>query len=116
MVDSYIQSFPAETQELLQQLRAAIRQSAPGSTEVISYGMPGYKFHGMVAWFAGYKHHIGFYPGASGIAAFREELAGYKCSKGTVQFPLGQPLPLELVMRIVRFRVEENLKKRARRP
>ena len=111
-VDSYISEFPESTQKLLGELRATILAAAPEAQESISYHMPAYKYQGVLVYFAGYKNHIGFYPTPSGIAAFREELAGYKSSKGAVQFPLGQPLPLELIRRIVVFRMEENRSKK----
>ncbi len=108
-IDEYIAGFPRSTQELLEQLRETIRKAAPDAEEVISYQMPAFKFHGILVYFAGHTNHIGFYPGASGIFAFKDELTGYKNSKGTVQFPLDQPLPLELIARMVNFRVNENL-------
>jgi len=109
--DQYIASFPPEVQTLLQQLRTTIKRSAPRAQEVISYGMPAYKLDGMIAWFAGYAKHIGFYPGASGIAAFKNDLSLYKNAKGSVQFPLDKKLPLGLVSKIVKFKVKENLEK-----
>jgi uncharacterized protein YdhG (YjbR/CyaY superfamily) len=107
-IDHYIAEFPDETRELLEQLRATIRNAAPEAEEVISYRMPAYKYRGMLVYFAAYKNHIGFYPGASGIEAFKKELSGYKGAKGSVQFPLDKPLPLELVTEIVKFRIIEN--------
>jgi uncharacterized protein YdhG (YjbR/CyaY superfamily) len=108
-VDEYIENFPAEVQLLLQNVRQTIIDSAPGAREVISYSMPGYKLNGMLVWFAGYSKHIGFYPGANGISSFREELSRYKSAKGSVQFPHSQPLPLELIAKITKFKVIENL-------
>ncbi len=108
-VDQYIAAFPPEIQKVLTQLRATIKEAAPDAEETISYQMPAYKLQGMLVYFAGYKNHIGFYPGSSGIAAFTNEISGYKTSKGTVQFPVDQPLPLELITRMVNFRVNENL-------
>ena len=110
--DEYISSFPKETQKLLKQLRTAIRKAAPAAEEGISYNMPYYKLHGRLVYFAGYEHHIGFYPMAAGIEQFKKEIAAYKWAKGSVQFPLDKPLPLDLVTRIVTFRVKENLKKK----
>lgn len=110
-IDEYICSFPMGTQKLLKQLRVTIRETAPEAEEVISYQMPAFKLNGMLVYFAGYKNHIGFYPTASGISAFKLELSHYKCSKGTVQFPLDKPLPLELIRKIVQFRMHENLLK-----
>ncbi len=111
-IDTYIAAFPQETQVMLEQLRATIKKAAPQAKEVLSYRMPAYKLNGILLYFAGYKNHIGFYPLASGIEAFKNELSGYKWAKGSVQFPLHQPLPLELITRIVTFRVNGNLQKR----
>lgn len=108
-VDEYIARFPSGTKKLLRQMRSAIRKTAPGAEEVISYQMPAYKLNGMLVFFAGYEHHIGFYPSGSGIAAFKKELSVYKGAKGSVQFPLDKPLPLQLITRIVKLRVAENL-------
>ncbi|HEY9113903.1 MAG TPA: DUF1801 domain-containing protein [Bacteroidales bacterium] len=111
-VDEYISSFSGETKNLLIQLRETILASVPeGTEEKISYGMPAYKLKGMLVYFASWKNHIGFYPSTSGIEFFKNELADYSISKGTVQFPIDKPLPLELITKIVRFRVNENLKK-----
>lgn len=107
-VDSYIAAFPKATQILLRKIRAAIRKAAPEAEEGIGYGMPAYTFHGPLVYFAGYDRHIGFYPGAAGLANFKKEVSVYKSAKGSVQFPLGQPMPLDLVARIVAFRVKEN--------
>lgn len=108
-VPAYIAGFPAGTRKLLKQLRDTIRKSVPGAEELISYGMPAYKYHGVLVYFAAYKQHIGFYPTSSGIKQFQKEIAAYKNSKGAVQFPLDQPLPLPLIAQIVIFRVKENL-------
>jgi len=110
-VDEYIAGFPKETQKLLRQMRATIKVAAPDAEEVISYAMPGYKMNGALVYFAGYAGHIGFYPGASGISAFKKELSVYKGAKGSVQFPLDRPLPLKLVTKIVKFRVKQNREK-----
>jgi uncharacterized protein YdhG (YjbR/CyaY superfamily) len=110
-VDEYINSFPFEVQQLLEQVRDIIKKAAPGATEVISYSMPGYKMNGMLVWFAAHTNHIGFYPGASGIASFKKELSIYKGAKGSVQFPFDKPMPSELITRIVKFRAEENLQR-----
>lgn len=114
-VDDYIAGFPKETQLLLQKLRAAIKIGAPDAEEMISYQMPAYKFHGMLVYFGGYKNHIGFYPTGSGIDIFKEEIKDFKFSKGTIQFPLDKPLPLELVTKIVVFRVMQDLEKAAKK-
>ena len=110
-IDTYIAAFPPEVQTLLQQMRQTIQKTAPKATEAISYQIPTFKLQGNLVHFAGFKKHIGFYPGASGIAAFQGELTGYKHAKGSVQFPLDQPLPLALVTKIVKFRVKQNLEK-----
>jgi len=107
-IDEYISAFPTEVQELLHQVRDAVRKAAPKAQETISYFMPTFKLNGTLVHFAGYKNHIGFYPGPSGIDAFRNELSKYKTSKGAVQLPLDQPLPLPLISKIVKLRVREN--------
>lgn len=112
-INEYIAAFPTATQVKLQQLRAVISQNAPGSTETISYQMPTFKLKGNLVHFAGYQKHIGFYPGAAGIKAFQEELSGYKSAKGSVQFPLTEPLPTELIAQIVQFRLRQDLEKDA---
>lgn len=109
-IDEYIASFPAETQRLLAELRATIRAAAPDAQEKISYQMPTFAQEGNLVHFAAHKQHIGFYPTPSAIEAFQDELAAYESSKGAVRFPIGQPLPLALVRRIVEFRVAENLR------
>ena len=111
-IDAYIANFPADTQALLTQLRAAIRETAPDATETINYGIPTFQMKGNLVHFGAYKKHIGFYPGAAAVATFREELLGYLTSKGTIHFPLDTPLPLELIETIVLFRVEQQLTKR----
>jgi len=110
-VDTYIADFPAATQKLLKQVRSTIKKAAPKAEEMISYMMPAYKYHGALVYFGGYEHHIGFYPGAAGVANFKKEIEGYKYAKGSIQFPLDEPLPLKLISKIVTFRVNENLKK-----
>ncbi len=109
--DEYIASYPEDIQEILERLREAIKKAAPGAEEVISYGMPSYRQNGRLIYFAAHKSHIGLYPMATGIAAFRNRLSAYKWSKGTVQFPFDKPLPLGLITKIVKFRVKENLQK-----
>ena len=108
-IDSYIAQFPPEVQTLLTQMRQTIQKAAPSATEAISYQIPTFKLNGNLVHFAGFKKHIGFYPGAAGMAAFQGELAGYKSAKGSVQFPLDEALPLTLVAKIVKFRVNQNL-------
>lgn len=110
-VDDYISVFPEEIQEILQGIRTCIRTAAPNAEETISYGMPAYKLHGVLVYFAGYEKHIGFYATPSGHTQFATALSGYKQGKGSVQFPLDQPMPLKLIEEIVKFRVEENMSK-----
>lgn len=107
-VDEYLEPFPPEVRNKLQQLRKTIRAAAPKAEEVISYMMPAYKQQGALVYFGGYKTHIGFYPTSRGIEAFKKELSGYDCSKGTVRFPHDKQLPLALIRKIVKFRVMEN--------
>ncbi len=107
-VDEYISWFPAGTQKRLQQMRATIKKAAPRAEEVISYAMPAYKQNGVLVYFAGYEKHIGFYPTGKGIEQFKSELSSYKSGKGSVQFPIDEPLPLELIATIVKFRAQEN--------
>ena len=112
-IDKYIAQFPEEVQTRLKQIREIITETAPDAVEAISYGMPGYKFNKKpLVYFAGYKNHIGFYATPTGHEAFAEELSKYKQGKGSVQFPLDQELPADLIKRIVVFRVQENLGKK----
>ena len=108
-VEEYISTFPPKTKKFLKDIRTTIKQAAPQAEEAISYNMPAFKLHGMLVWYAGYKEHIGFYPRVTVIQAFKKDLEGYKLSKGTIQFPLDQPLPLDLITRIVKYRIKENL-------
>ena len=110
-IDEYIERFPENVQAILQKLRATIRKAAPGAEEVVSYQMPAFKYHGMLVYFAGYKNHIGFYPTSSPMKVFKKELAGYKTSKGAIQFPMEKAIPSTLVRNIVKFRIKENLEK-----
>ena len=108
-VEDYIATFPVEIQQKLEQIRKTIREAAPEATELISYGMPGYKLNKKpLVYFAGYKSHIGFYATPSGHSEFSAELSKYKQGKGSVQFPLDEPLPIDLVKRITLFRANEN--------
>ena len=109
-IDEYIAQYPADVQSIMNNLRAVIRETAPQAQERISYGMPGFYQDGMLVWFGGHKNHIGFYPTGEGVEVFKNELAGYKMSKGAVQFPFDQPIPYDLVRKIVKHRVEANLK------
>jgi len=110
-IDEYILKFPPEVQEILKTLRKVIKESAPDAEEKISYQMPTFALHGNLVHFAAYKNHIGFYPAPRGIEAFKNELSEYKGGKGSVQFPLEKPLPYELISKIVKYRVAENIKK-----
>jgi len=112
-IDAYIATYPKDIQEILEALRATIRAAAPDAEEKIGYQMPTFALKGNLVYFAVCKQHIGFYPRSSAIAAFQEELSGYAGAKGSVQFPLDQPLPMDLITRMVRFRVAENLGKAA---
>lgn len=114
-IDQYIQRFPEKVRSILTQLRATVREAAPEATEKISYQMPTFYYNGNLVHFAAFKNHIGFYPAPSGIEAFNEELRKYKGAKGSVQFPIDEPLPLDLISRIVKFRVAENAKDAATR-
>ena len=107
-IDSYISTFPEHVQKRLRALREMVRMLAPEANEKISYQMPTFCLHGNLVHFAAYPKHIGFYPTPSGIANFIEELSRYKHAKGSVQFPLNEPMPMDLIERIVRYRVEEN--------
>jgi uncharacterized protein YdhG (YjbR/CyaY superfamily) len=107
-VDEYIAAQSETIQPILNQLREVIKSAAPTASEIISYGMPAYKIHGVLVYFAANKHHIGFYPTASPITVFSDELAVYKTSKGAIQFPLKTPIPIDLIRRIVEFRINED--------
>ncbi len=109
--DEYIKQFPPTVQKALEKIRKTVKAAAPGAEEVISYQMPALKYHGMLVYYAAWKTHIGFYPAASVVNDFKKDLAGYVVSKGTIQFPLDQPLPLGLISDIVKFRVLQNEEK-----
>ncbi len=111
-IDGYIRNFPPQIREILENLRNIIHENAPGAVEVIRYGIPTFELNGNLVHFAAFEHHIGFYPTPSGIEAFEKELTPYSHAKGSVRFPLDQPIPYDLVKRIVQFRVEENREKR----
>jgi uncharacterized protein YdhG (YjbR/CyaY superfamily) len=112
-IDEYIAGFPEDIQVILQKIRKTIKDAAPNAQETISYQMPTFKLHGNLVHFSAFKNHIGFYPVPSGIEKFKAELTVYKQGKGSVQFPVDQPIPFDLIRRIVIFRAEENLKKAA---
>lgn len=107
-VEEYISDFPVEIQKRLNTIRKAVSDAAPDITEKISYGMPSFFRNGILLYFAAYKNHIGFYPLPAAIRTFKSELTQFKLSKGTIQFPNDQPLPLELIKKIIAFRIEEN--------
>ncbi|MBP7831757.1 MAG: DUF1801 domain-containing protein [Candidatus Pacebacteria bacterium] len=107
----YIASYPKEVQALLKKVRATIKKAAPKAEEKIGYGIPTFTLNGNLVHFGGFKTHIGFFPGPAGITAFEKDLAKYKTTKGTIQFPLDKPLPLGLIAKIVKFRVKQNTEK-----
>jgi uncharacterized protein YdhG (YjbR/CyaY superfamily) len=110
-IDEYILTFPREAQEKLREMRAVIKEVAPEADEKISYQMPAFRLKGILVYFAAFQHHIGFYPTGGVLDKFEKELASYKRGKGSIQFPMDEPLPLELIRKIVKFRVAENLRK-----
>ena len=112
-IEEYIAQCPKDIRPVLLKIRSAIREAAPGATEKISYQMPAFVLKRTLVWFGAHENHIGFYPTGEGIAAFKSELTAYKTSKGAVQFPLDQPIPYDLIKKIVKWRVAQNLKKKA---
>ena len=114
-IDEYISMFPDDVQTILNQVRQTIREAAPEAGETINYQMPTFTLNGNLVHFAAFKTHIGFYPTPTGIEAFKEELAPYKGAKGSVQFPIDQPVPLSLIRRIVEYRVKENLERKPKK-
>ncbi|MEH7351415.1 iron chaperone [Gottfriedia acidiceleris] len=110
-IDEYISQFQPDVQEKLQALRKTVKEVVPNAVERISYQMPTFALNKNLVHFAAFKNHIGFYPGASGIAAFKQELSVYKCAKGSVQFPINDPLPFDLIKKIVKYREVEDIKK-----
>jgi uncharacterized protein YdhG (YjbR/CyaY superfamily) len=110
-VDDYIATFEEQTQTTLQKLRTTIKQAAPDAEEFISYGMPAYKWHGVLVYFAAYKKHIGFYATPISHVEFKQALSKYKSGKGSVQFPIDKPLPLALITKMVKFKMKMNLAK-----
>jgi uncharacterized protein YdhG (YjbR/CyaY superfamily) len=109
-IDEYIAGFPNDVQEILEKIRRTIRKAAPDAEETMSYQMPTFTLKGnYLVYFAGFKKHIGFYPAPIGIAEFKEELSAYGAGKGTLKFPLDKPIPVNLISKIVKFRVKENL-------
>ena len=110
-IDEYIGAFPNDVQQILERIRMTVQNAAPDAKEKISYSMPAFEQNGIVVYFAAFKNHIGLYALPSGHDAFKEELSKYKSGKGSVQFPLNQPMPYDLITEIVKFRVKENLEK-----
>ena len=114
-MDEYISTFPEEVQHILNELRQTIREAAPEAEETINYQIPTFALHGNLVHFAAFEKHIGFYPTPSGMEAFKKELSSYKSAKGSVQFPIDQPLPLPLLRRIVEYRVKENVERKQKK-
>ncbi len=114
-IDSYISEFPKEVQAILQQVRNAVKQAAPEAEEAIKYGIPTFLLNGNLVHFGAFKNHIGFYPTPSGIEEFKEELSKFKGAKGSVQFPIDEPMPVDLIKRIVKFRINKNTTKKSHR-
>jgi uncharacterized protein YdhG (YjbR/CyaY superfamily) len=112
-ITEYIAGFPLDIQEILEKIRTVIRIAAPDATEAIKYQIPTFVLEGNLVHFAAFKNHIGFYPAPRGIEKFKDELAAYEGAKGTVRFPLDEPIPYDLIHRIVEFRVKDNLEKAA---
>lgn len=110
-IDEYIKSFPKDVQKILEQVRQAIKKSAPEAQETINYQIPTFKLNGNLVHFAAFKNHIGFYPAPSGLKTFKKELSDYKSSKGSVQFPIDKPIPVSLISKIVKYRAKENSSK-----
>ena len=110
-IDEYIAEFPNDVQKILKKVRATIRKAAPHAEETIKYQIPTFTYQGNLVHFAAFKNHIGFYPAPSGIDQFKKEIASYRRGKGTLQFPLDQPIPFALISKIVKFRVQQNLEK-----
>lgn len=115
LVDEYISGQSSDVQEKLESIRNVIFEAAPDAKEKISYGMPAYDFNGILVYFAAFKNHIGFYPASNGIEYFKDKIKKYKTSKGTIQFPLNKPIPLDLVKEIVQFRLSENISKKIKK-
>ena len=111
--EEYIANYPKNVQVILKRLRIIIKNAAPKAEEAISYGIPTFKLNGNLVHFGAFTKHVGFYPASSGIRVFKKELAAYKTTKGTLQLPFDKPLPAGLISKIVKFRVRENLQKKA---
>jgi len=111
-IDEYIATFPKNVQSALQELRQVIRETAPEAKEAISYQMPAFRLNGILVYFAAFKDHVSFFPTSSAVEAFKEKLSSYEISKGTIRFPINEPIPFDLIKEMVRFRVKENLSKK----
>ena len=114
-IDEYISVFSRDIQITLQQIRETIHKAAPKAAEVISYNMPAFKQNGVLVYFAAFKNHIGFFPTSSGIKKFSKELSSYETSKGTIRFPLDKKIPLSLIRKIARYRLNEDLEKQRKK-
>ena len=114
-MDEYMNAFPEDVRRILNELRQAIKEVAPAAEETINYQIPTFTLNGNLVHFAAFQNHIGFYPTPSGMEAFKNELSGYKRAKGSVQFPIDEPLPLPLIRRIVEYRVKENLERKQKK-
>jgi uncharacterized protein YdhG (YjbR/CyaY superfamily) len=114
-IDEYVAAFPPDVQRALQEVRTTIRKAAPEALEAMKYGIPTFVLGQNLVHFGGFKTHVGFYPSPSGIKAFKKELSAYEGAKGSVRFPLDRPMPLRLIARIVKFRVEEIEQKTAKK-
>jgi uncharacterized protein YdhG (YjbR/CyaY superfamily) len=114
-MDEYIDAFPKDVQRILNELRQTIKEVAPEAQETINYQIPTFSLNGNLVHFAAFENHIGFYPTPSGMEAFKQELSGYKSAKGSVQFPIHEPLPLPLIRRVVEYRVKENLERKPKK-
>ena len=114
-IDEYLNTFPENVRTILNELRQTIKEVAPEAEETINYQIPTFTLNGNLVHFAAFQNHIGFYPTPSGMEAFKEELSSYKSAKGSVQFPINEPLPLPLIRRIVEYRVKENLERKPRK-
>ncbi len=110
-IDDYISTFPKDVQDVLQEIRKTIHKAAPDAEEAISYQLPTFKLNGNLVHFAAWKNHIGFYPTPSGTKEFQKEISKYAFAKGSIQFPLDEPMPLSLITKIVKYRVKESQEK-----
>ena len=110
-VTSYINSAPKESRQKLRELRACVHAAAPGAVESLKWKMPAFSYHRILVMFAGYKHHVGLYPTASAVKAFAKDIAKYNTARGSIQFPLDEPLPVALIKKIIKFRVRESIEK-----